>query len=336
LLAVALAVPSLVQVLVWPIFDPPVVGVAVAVAATLPVALRRTRPALAAFLGMLPWLVPTDGHVVLGYVAAFVLFYSLAAFGRRVVLATVFGAGVAALNAPVAAAVVVLGALAGRLVRHERAQTRRLQELTAQLEHERELNAKLAVVEERARIAHELHDVVAHSLSTIAVRAEAALEQDAERWPLRAIRRSAEDALAEMRRLLGTEDEDAAPQPGLAELPALIDRARAAGLPVTLLVDGRPRSLPATLDHSAYRIIEEALSNAHKHAADSPTSVRVVWRRNLLGLQVRDTGTGRPIHSNGDGHGLVRMRERVKLHGGELRAGALPGGGFEVTARLPL
>jgi signal transduction histidine kinase len=323
-----------VQALVWPIFDPPVVGVAIALASPLPVALRRTRPAPAAFLGVLPWCVPTDGFVVFAYVAAFVLFFSLGAHGRHVLLVTAVGTAVAVLNAPAAVAAVVLGALTGRLVRHERAQTRRLQELTAQLEHERELNAKLAVVEERARIAHELHDVVAHSLSAIAVRAETALEQDAERWPLRAIRRSAEDALAEMRRLIGVEDEHAAPQPGLAQLPELVERARAAGMPVTLLVDGRPRSLPPTHPHSPYRIIAEGLTTVRTHAADSPASVRVIWRRNALGLQVRDTGTGEPIHRNGDG--LIAIRERVKLHGGELRAGALPGGGFEVAARLPL
>jgi signal transduction histidine kinase len=356
LLAVALAVPSVAQVLVWPIFDPPVVGVAIALASTLPIALRRTHPALAAFLGVLPWFVPTDGYVVLGYVAAFVLFYSLAAYGRHVVLVAAFGVAVAVLNSWLnhevpgeyagAVTAVVLPALAGRLVRHQRAQTERLRKLSAELERERELTAQLAVIEERARIARELHDVVAHSLSVIAIQAdgaEAALEKDAQlaQRPLRAIRRSAEDALAEMRRLLGVlraEDEGAelAPQPGLAQLPALVERARAAGMPVTLLVDGEPRPLPASLDLSAYRIIQEALTNVHKHAGNSPASVRVVWRRNLLGLQVRDTGSGRPIHVNGDGHGLVGMRERVKLHGGELRAGALPGGGFEVTARLPL
>jgi signal transduction histidine kinase len=173
--------------------------------------------------------------------------------------------------------------------------------------------------------------------------AEAALEKDPElaRRPLRAIRRSAEEALGEMRRLLGvlrtSEENELAPQPGLAQLPSLVERARAAGLPVTLHVDGEPRALPASLDLSAYRIVQEALTNVHKHAGDAPTSVRVVWRRNVLGLHIRDTGTpGEKAHVNGDGHGLVGMRERVKLHGGELRAEPLPLGGFEVVAKLPL
>ena len=172
---------------------------------------------------------------------------------------------------------VVLPVLAGRLVRHHRAQTHQLQQLTAELEHERERTAQMAVAEERARIARELHDVVAHGLSVIAIQAdgaEAALEKDPElaRKPLQAIRRSAEEALGEMRRLLGVlreadTDADLAPQPGLAQLPALVERARAAGLPVTLHVEGTPRPLHASLDLSAFRIVQEALTNVHKHAA---------------------------------------------------------------------
>jgi signal transduction histidine kinase len=241
---------------------------------------------------------------------------------------------------------VVLPTLAGRLVRHHREQAESLRALTAELEHERERTAQLAVAEERARIARELHDVVAHGLSVIAIQAdgaEAALQQDPERAqrPLRAIRRSAEEALAEMRRLLGVlrtdEEADLAPQPGLAQLPTLVERARSAGLPVTLYVDGEPRALPASLDLSAYRIVQEALTNVHKHAGDAPTSVKVVWRRNLLGIQVRDTGTAGVVpRVNGSGHGLVGMRERVKLHGGELRAEPHAHGGFEVVAKLPL
>ncbi|HEY6887639.1 MAG TPA: ATP-binding protein, partial [Solirubrobacter sp.] len=129
---------------------------------------------------------------------------------------------------------------------------------------------------------------------------------------------------------------DLAPQPGLAQLPALVERARAAGTPVTLDVEGEPRPLPASLDLSAFRIVQEALTNVHKHAAGAPASVRVVWGRQALGLRVLDSGTGGASRVNGSGHGLVGMRERVKLHGGELHTGARPGGGFEVTAELPL
>lgn len=350
--------PSVVQVLVWPVLEPRAAGVALALLTTLPIAWRRPYPRAAAIVGILPWYVPTDGYVVVGFVAAFLLFYSLGAFvpeQRRVLPVAAYGVMVSLLGSWIndevageymaAVIAVVLPTLAGRVVRHERAQTRRLEELTAELEHERERTAQLAVAEERARIARELHDVVAHGLSVIAIQAdgaEAALERDPAlaRRPLQAIRGSAEDALAEMRRLLGVLREDGAgselaPQPGLAQLPGLVERARAAGLPVTLDVRGTPRPLHASLDLSAFRIVQEALTNVHKHADGAPASVRVDWDADALALRVVDRGAG-PVRANGDGHGLVGMRERVKLHGGELRTGALPGGGFEVSARLPL
>jgi signal transduction histidine kinase len=344
---------------VRPIAEPRALAIAIALGVTLPIALRRTRPILAAFLGTLPWFIPTDGYVIVGYVAVFVLFYSVAAyvpsFARVALIATytvavgLFGAWrndehtgeyVGAVTA------VLLPVLAGRLVRHHRRQTQQLEQLTAELEHERERSAQMAVAEERARIARELHDVVAHGLSVIAIQAdgaEAALDKDPElaRRPLKAIRRSAEDSLGEMRRLLGVLREDGAgadlaPQPGLAQLPALVERAHAAGMPVTLHVEGTPRPLPASLDLSAFRIVQEALTNVHKHAAGAPASVWVTWRREALGLRVRDSGKGSPAHVNGEGHGLVGMRERVKLHGGEMSAGPLSGGGFQVMARIPL
>jgi signal transduction histidine kinase len=127
------------------------------------------------------------------------------------------------------------------------------------------------------------------------------------------------------------------PQPGLGRLPALVERARAAGMPVTLYVDGYARPISAGLDLSAFRIVQEALANVHKHARGAPATVHVVWERRSLLLQVRDVGgTGPPPAVNGEGHGLGGMRERVRLHGGELEAGRLPGGGFEVSAVLPL
>jgi signal transduction histidine kinase len=225
-------------------------------------------------------------------------------------------------------------------VRHHRRQAAELQALADELARERERTARLAVLEERAAIARELHDVVAHALSVIAIQthgAEAALDAEPERArrPLRAIRRSAEEALGELRRLLGVvrqEGEGAAPRPGLAQLPALVERARAAGMPVTLHVEGRPRPVSAGLDLSAFRIVQEALTNVHKHAHAAPATVHVVWERGRLRVQVRDAG-GAETHPR---DGLIGMRERVRLHGGELHAGRLPGGGFEVTAVLPL
>jgi signal transduction histidine kinase len=329
--------------------------VLVAIGSTLPIALRRTRPALAALAGTAVWLIPTDGYVLVGYVAAFLLFYSLAAYepdGRVVAAVVGFGITATVAGSLIQGAVVgeyfgalsaVAGpALAGRVVR-------RLRSLTAELEHERERSAHAAVGEERARIARELHDVVAHGLSVIAIQAdaaEAALGRDPElaRRPLTAIRASAREALAEMRQLLGMLREDdgpdtadaLAPQPGLGQLPALVERTRAAGVPVELEISGEPRPLPASLDLSAYRILQEALTNVRKHAGSVPATVRLEWRDGALAVGVRDRGPGGPTGGRA-GHGLVGMRERVRLHGGELHAGPTAAGdGFEVRAVLPL
>jgi signal transduction histidine kinase len=126
-------------------------------------------------------------------------------------------------------------------------------------------------------------------------------------------------------------------QPGLSELPGLVERARAAGMPVTLSVEGNPpRQLPAVLDVSAFRIVQEALRNAHQHARGAPATVRISWERRALSLQVRDVGVSERGSTSGAGHGIPAMRERAHLHGGELRTERLPGGGFEVTAVLPL
>ncbi len=334
------------QALIWPVAAP-ALGVAIALCSTLPVAWRRARPVAAVVAGSVPWLVPTDGRVVFGYAAACVLYYSLAVHVRRPYAPVAFGIAVAALSPWIsheppgayaaALSAVAVPTLAGRLVRHQRRQDARLRELAEELQHERERTAQLAVAEERARIARELHDVVAQALRAIATEADAALDRDPELagTPLRAIRRSAEQALGELRRLLAL-GEEAEPQPGLAQLPALVERARAAGMPVTLYVDGTPRPLPASVDLSAFRIVQEALTNVHKHARGAPASVRVVWRLQTVSVQVRDTGNERHPEPDDEGHGLVGIRERVKLHGGELHTGALPGGGFEITARLPL
>ena len=134
----------------------------------------------------------------------------------------------------------------------------------------------------------------------------------------------------------GDEGTEHAPQPGLAQLPALLEHARAAGLYVELRVQGTPRPLPPSLDLSAYRIVQEALTNVRKHAPGSPASVHVTWGAEELELAIRDRGPGRANGAEpGGGHGLVGMEERVRIHGGRLRTGAAPGGGFEVVAALP-
>jgi signal transduction histidine kinase len=354
-LASVLLAASLLQVLAQPIAARGA-GVLVALLSCVPVAFRHSRPVAATLVGSAVWLIPTDGYLYLGYVAALLLYYALAVEvddARVVAAITVLGCALGALTVWLrhdilgelfgSVLVVVAPVAVGRIVRREREQQRRLEDLTLHLERERERGARAAVAEERARIARELHDVVAHGVSVIAIQsdaAEAALERDPSLAgpPLRAIRGSARDALTEMRRLLGVlrSDEDGSettPQPGLAQLPELVARA---GVPVTLEVSGEPRSLPAGIDISAYRIVQEALTNVHKHAGAVPTTVRVAWSDGALELEVRDRGPG--VNGNGSsdgGHGLIGMRERVRLLGGELRTGPAAGGGFEVRAVLP-
>jgi signal transduction histidine kinase len=356
-LALGLAALSLLQVtIVYPIAST-AVGVLVALAITLPVAWRRVNPVAATLATTLAWLIPTDGYLFVGYVVAFVQFYSLAAHvgSSRTVLA-VAALGVAlgiasnAMRGDVAGEyfgalpAVVLPTITGRVVRRLREDADRLTDLTVRLEHERERAERTAVAEERGRIARELHDVVAHGVSVIAIQAdaaEAALDRDPElaRTPLRTIHRTAKEALEEMRHLLGVLREDGdggdlLPQPGLAQLGELVDHARGAGVDVTLAVDGEPRPLAPGLDLSAYRIVQEGLTNVRKHAAGAPARVRVTWAPRELALEVLDDGPGGT--PNGSGHGLVGMRERVRLHGGELHAGPAADGGFAVHARLPI
>jgi signal transduction histidine kinase len=357
--ALALAVPALVQVLVAPIAARGV-GVVVALGSTVPIAWRRTRPAAAAAAGATVWLIPTTGFVYLGYVSAFLLFYSLAAHvaETRVVVAVVaYGVGVSIMASAIdgvvlgeyfgAVTTVVAPALVGRVVRHQREQARALEELTLHLEHERERGERAAVAEERTRIARELHDVVAHGLSVIAIQSEAAeaalaLDPKLAEEPLRTIRGSTIEALAEMRRMLGVlredgDGEELAPQPGMAELPALIERAEAAGVPITLDVLGVPATLRPSLDLSAYRIVQEALTNVRKHAPGAPATVRVAWSPERVTVEVSNPGSPRPPAPGSDGgHGLIGIRERVRLHGGELRVGAGADGGFVVAATFPL
>jgi signal transduction histidine kinase len=231
----------------------------------------------------------------------------------------------------------VLAVVALALARYASAQRRALHERQAELRTARERTTALTLLEERAKIARELHDVVTHRLSLIVLQAQGALAEPEQAAPaLRAIRQAADEGLEEMRSALGVLREEGAepelePQPSLAQLPALVERARAAGMPVTYHVDGRPRPVPAGLDLSAYRIVQEALANVHRHAGGAPASVRVGWRDGSLSLQVRDTGQRAP----GDEE-LLGMRERVRALGGDFRAGRVPGGGFEVVARLPL
>jgi signal transduction histidine kinase len=208
--------------------------------------------------------------------------------------------------------------------------------------------ARTAVIEERARIARELHDVVAHSVSIVAVQAgaaEALLESDPERarQHLAAVRRTAREAMSEMRRALDVLREDDtphAPQPGLVRLDDLIEDIRSAGVPVELVEDGERPSLSPGLDLVVYRVIQEALTNVRKHAGAVPTEVRLRYRPREIELAVVNDGGASGVapstNGAGGGHGLIGMRERVLLFGGRFDAGARDGGGFRVHARLPI
>jgi signal transduction histidine kinase len=232
----------------------------------------------------------------------------------------------------------------GTTVHQRQVQAARLQDLAVQLELEREEKAQTAVVEERTRIAREMHDVVAHSVSVMVVQSQAAQrllegEQSAARQALGSIETTGRQALTEMRRLLGTlRRTDAeltlAPQPSLRRLEDLIEQVREAGLPVELRVEGEVASLPPGVDLSAYRIVQEALTNTLKHAGASHAKVVVHYRDDELELEVTDDGAGNG-NGGGSGQGMIGMRERVALYGGILESGKKVGGGYVVQARLP-
>jgi signal transduction histidine kinase len=224
-----------------------------------------------------------------------------------------------------------------------RAYLRELELRAERLEREQQAEAARAVAEEQARIARELHDVIAHNLSVMVVHAAAGLDAFDERphrarEALQTIEATGRSALGELRRLLGAVrvgDPDYEPQPSLSQLPALVDQVRSSGLEVVLHVEGIPEALPATVELSAYGVVQEALTNTLKHALASRVDVRLRYGANELEVDVRDNGraTG---NGAGTGSGLVGMRERLAALGGTLSAGAAPGGGFAVTAHIPL
>jgi len=208
-----------------------------------------------------------------------------------------------------------------------------------------ELEARAAVADERARIARELHDVVAHNVSVIVIQSQAAQQStppdtDAGR-ALRSIETTGQDALTEMRRLLGLlrkEDEELAlaPQPSLRHLDRLAESVRDAGLPVEVEVEGDPVTLPPGVDLSAYRIVQEGLTNALKHSGGRRADVTVAYAPDQLRLEVRDDGPGGFAQTDGFGHGLIGIGERVKAYGGDMSAFVAATGGFVLRASLPL
>ena len=235
--------------------------------------------------------------------------------------------------------------LAGYFLREREREAEAAELRAAQAERDRETAARIAVAEERARIARELHDIVAHAVSVMvlqvgAVRHQLPDAQAEDREALRGVEQAGRTALAEMRRLLAAmrregDEAELVPQPGLDRLDSLLDEVGRAGLPVELHVEGEPFPLPRGVDLSAYRIVQEGLTNALKHARASAADVTLRYRQDELGIEVRDDGLGTAT-TDGLGHGLVGVRERVKIYGGEMSAGTTNGSGFVLSTRLPI
>jgi signal transduction histidine kinase len=357
-LAATALVLSLVQIAVQPITTV-FLSVVIALGSSLPLAWRRSYPLTGALVMTAVWSIPTDGFLLLGYVIAAVLFFSVGAYGRPTwavvvvsALAVVVGVVITLLGpepepAAIGAALVVIGpVLAGRLVAHQRRQTALLEDLTGRLVQERVTAERAAVAEERARIARELHDVIGHEVTVIALQADAAaaaLAKAPERAaaPIEAIRRSAAEALAEMRRVVGmlraAEEEDLRPQPGLDDVSELVEQSRAAGARVELTLRPPEQPTHASVELAAYRLVQEALTNARRHAPGAPVDVRVVGDDGAVLVEVVNSSAGVvPAPRVGSGFGLAGMRERVRMLGGRLDAGPTDAGGYALTARLPL
>jgi signal transduction histidine kinase len=300
-------------------------------------------------------LIPFAAGVYLaGMVAAFLLGNVRdAALARAGLIVVVGSAAIIVYNLPDRAAgelvfiplLFAIAWLAGFALHARAEQADAAEARASQAERERELAARIAVAEERARIARELHDVVAHAVSVMVLRTGAVrhglpADRADDREALRDVERVGRTALAEMRRLLGamrngTDEVELTPQPGLGNLAPLLDEVRGAGLAVTLHVEGDAVTLPPAIDLSAYRIVQEGLTNALKHAHASSADVVLRYAPEELRIEVRDDGRG-AAPPDGLGHGLVGVRERVTLFGGEMSAGPAGGEGFVLHTRLPL
>ncbi|MFJ2650244.1 sensor histidine kinase [Streptomyces sp. NPDC087420] len=352
-------------------------AIGVVVLLSIVVALRRRAPArmllLVVALGVVQ--LALDVPVNPGDFAMLVIIYTVAAEGgprwasRLALVGGLFAAPLSQLRWPVDeastfgrvfAGVVltvpfVLAWVLGDSLRTRRAYFDQLEERATRLEKEREAQAKVAVAAERARIARELHDVVAHNVSVMVVQADGAAyvldaAPDQAKQALETISSTGRQALAEMRRLLGVlrtgdtrEGGEYVPQPDVDQIEDLVEQVRRAGLTVDFKIEGTARPLPSGVELTAYRIVQEALTNSRKHGGpDVGASVRLVYFDDGLGLLVEDDGRGAAHElyvdggADGHGHGLIGMRERVGMVGGTLDAGPRPGGGFRISALLPL
>jgi signal transduction histidine kinase len=333
----------------------------------LPLLVRRPRPAIAlagVFVMQGSWVgayyhgshQPPFEPFAAGVVACFALGFHADHRGLRVGLvvfalvvlasAIVLAAGGSTVGNALPALIWWTAAIAiGRGLRERQGLVELLRERSARLERDRERDMTEAALEERARIARELHDVIAHSVSLMVVQASAErrlLEPEQRRTAdtLETIESSGREALGELRRLLGvlraSGRDRLAPQPGLDALPDLLDEGRRSGQAIRFEAEGQPVRLPAGLDLTAYRIVQEALTNARKHAAGATVDVRLRWRPAELEIEVVDDGPGPQSSPNGVGHGLIGMRERAWLYGGSIRTEPAAAGGFRVHARIPI
>jgi signal transduction histidine kinase len=338
--------------------------VAAALLITAPLAVRFRSPlqALFAVIGGLLVVAALGGRPLFGTglpaVAALLAVYAVGsrtdggrlAVGACLSLVGLFAAvrlsgGDLATGLVVPAVVTGSGLLVGRALGVLRFEADMFAERETELEHERDEQKRVAVADERRRIARELHDVIGHSISVMGVQAGAVRsvlrhDQVREREALLGVERTARQAVGEMRRLVGllrtAEDALDGPAPSLLRVDQLIAELRAAGLVANLSVHGDLHGLPSGVDLAGYRIIQEALTNVLKHAPGATVEARVCCTERELTIEVIDCG-GPPLLLAGNaGHGLVGMRERVALYGGELVTGPGPGGGFRVHARIPL
>jgi signal transduction histidine kinase len=339
--------------------SPSLWAVALTLLATLPIALRRRFPLLVFAVTLTAALVMDVRYNSFQFAGAVVALYTVAAYVGR---PGSIGIGVGtALALPITrfdedtigfakiVSTYVIFAVAwvvGDRIGARRTYLGELEQRAVMHEREREEHARRAAAEEQARIARELHDIIAHNVSVMTVQAAAAgdafeTQPGRAREALGSIESTGREALAELRRLLGSvrpgDGPGAfAPQPGLARLDELIEQVRSTGLTVELTVEGSPRELPPSVDLSAYRIVQEALTNTLKHADASHATVLVRYGPGTLDVEVVDDGRGAAADGAERGHGIIGMRERAVLFGGELRAGPAPGRGFSVHARIPL
>ncbi|MGQ4716404.1 sensor histidine kinase [Streptomyces anulatus] len=354
-----------------------IVAVPVMLGLSTVVALRRRAPEKMLLLAILVGVVQLvfDVRPGIGNFAMLVITYTVATVGERWAsrLALVCSLSAAALSqlrweaepggswAQVIFVTIimtvpfVLAWVLGDSLRTRRAYFDQLEERAARLEREREAQSKVAVAAERARIARELHDVVAHNVSVMVVQADGAAyvmdaAPDQAKQALETISSTGRQALAEMRRLLGVlrtgdapESGEYVPQPDVEQIEDLVAQVRQTGLTVDFKVEGTPRPLPSGVELTAYRVVQEALTNTRKHGGpDAGASVRLVYFDDGLGLLIEDDGRGAAHElyedggADGAGHGMIGMRERIGMVGGTLDAGPRPGGGFRISALLPL